>query len=193
MIGIRISQQSEKIFKLFTAITILSFLSDMATITIVNGNNYAFLNIYGFIEFLLIGAAFNQIFNAKIIHRSFLTISVLVYLILFIQNPHEFNDLGRAIEASYTLVFSLGYFYTIYSKSLNLFIEKSPLFWLVAGLFVYFSGSLFSFLLSSEILDQKIISPEYSWTFHNMANIAKNLFFGVGFWLFTRKNVYGKK
>ncbi|WP_436517705.1 hypothetical protein [Ekhidna sp. To15] len=194
LIGINYKKFWNRTLLLFGAFTIMSFLTDLATITVVNGNNYFFLNIYALLEFALIGLLFLRIIKTRpTLNKLTFAGFYMLTLIIFLYNPYQFNDIGRAIEATYTISLSIIYFYSIYTNSESLFIEKSPLFWLVVGLFVYFSGSLFSFLLSNEILKQEIIMPDYSWAFHNMANIAKNVLFAVGFGLLKNDTSSGKQ
>lgn len=158
----------------------ISFSADVASYILANlyGNNYPVVNFYLVCETLLVGSFFYLILRKN-------KLVILIYLFLFIAfvgrtirdglfyYQHEFIPYLNLANIFF-LIFVL---INIFKNSEELFIENNPNFWFTTGLLFYFSGSLFTDLLSSEILNGPML-----WVFHNIANILKNILFAIGLW-----------
>ena len=60
--------------------------------------------------------------------------------------------------------------------------------WINTGVLVYFCLNLFLFILGNYVLTK--LDPPVSmmiWSFHNVNNILKNIFFAIGIYFFKRK------
>ena len=143
------------------------------------GYNYWIINIYFFLELLILVSFFHHELPKKLI---VLLIglglgTILGYHFLingFHSRPATYNALNNLIQ----IFFSLWLYYYMFQQGTDIFIENSFLFWANTGILVYFSGSLFTIILGNEILS----NPSLTWTFHNLANILKNILFAIGLW-----------
>ncbi|WP_258100925.1 hypothetical protein [Marinoscillum pacificum] len=105
----------------------------------------------------------------------------ILFIILCIQlvdegvhtRPNEYLIANKMSQIS----FSLFFFYVLFERGTEVFIDKSPLFWINTGILFYFAGSLFTTVMASEIL-----SGPMPWLFHNIANTMKNTLIAIGLW-----------
>jgi hypothetical protein len=169
------------------ALMILSFASDavMLSLSKMHIRNLPIAHIYGLLEGVLFLLFFkSELTKHRMLVLSFLSVFVIFYCIdsLFIEGFFQFNAYSRSLEAFIMIILSVFYFYKIYETEANIYLDKSPEFWIAMGTVTYFSGAFFSFLLSSDILAQSYQSFYGSWILHNIANVAKNILFFVGLW-----------
>lgn len=163
-----------------TLFVIVSFSADLISLTILYGKvNYSFLILYGLLESLILFWFFHCVLdNGKkwLVYLGIIFSLFYIYDSIWIE-PNQFNTIGRSVESLIMIVLSLALFYQFFRKEDDIFLEKSPLFWINIGILIYFSGALFSFVMSSIILSTKL-----SWIFHNISNILKNIFIAIGLW-----------
>lgn len=165
---------------------LLSFATDILMLTTaLNGiRNSPIVHFYGLMEGVLLIIFFSRLIN---IGKERTTVLCSLYATLYVINSiiHEnifiFNSYARTFEALLMLCLCVVAFYNFYTKEEDIFIEKSPEFWIVIGILFYFSGAFFSFLFSTDILSKP---PErlYSWVLHNISNLLKNILFAIGLW-----------
>jgi hypothetical protein len=148
-------------------------------------NNMPLAHAYGLIEGILLLTFFSRLLSLP--KRGWIN-AIIAYSVLYCLNSafHEdiftFNSHARTTEALMMLMLSVYALYRFYTKEEDIFIEKSPEFWMVIAILVYFSGALFSFLLSTEILSERPERFYSSWILHNTSNSIKNILFAVGIW-----------
>lgn len=107
---------------------------------------------------------------------------VFIYMVSWIEGKDglkSFNGLGMSIEAIILIAITLLFFFQIYKKEETPFLENSGIFLIAIGVLFYFSGALFSFLFSADILSGSPDSVDRSWILHNISNIIKNIFFAI--------------
>ena len=167
----------QKIIIVFISV---SFAADLLSRYLIHGRNYWFLHGYGFIEALIL-----FYFYARVLERAKMLVYVLaaLYLSFYIVNSllwewNMFNTHARTAEAAIMIFLSTLLLYQFYQNEEDIFIDRSPLFWMNIAILTYFAGAFFSFILSSEIL----LGTLMSWRLHNFSNILKNLIFGIALW-----------
>lgn len=161
-----------------TAFIVTSFTVDLVTTFLVRAN-ITFLHIYGLIESLLL-----IYFYTLVIHHPRLSFRAIasIFTLLYVLNSWmlewgQFNAYGRSAECVLIIALALRLFYQFYRDEEDIFIERSPMFWINVALITYFAGALFSFLLS-----QKILTGPMPWILHNISNILKNGILAVALW-----------
>ena len=165
--------------KVIVVFILLSFLTDLYTTFLHNGNNFTILHIYGLIDAVILFWFYSIVIDNS---KKQIVIVALVFITVYTANSvllesEVFNTIGRSLQSIIFLILSLILFYQFYQKEEDFFLERSPLFWINVALMVYFGGAFFSFLLS------KIMSINLlSWIFHNACNILKNIILGIGLW-----------
>ncbi len=159
---------------------LISFLTDVLFGFILVGKpNYFILQLYGIFEALLLFLFYGIVLEKS---KKWIIVIGIVFTLFYIYDaiwiePDQFNTIGRSVESFIMIVLSLTLFYQFFRKEDDIFLDKSPLFWINIGILIYFSGALFSFVMSSVILTSKL-----SWVFHNISNILKNVFIAIGLW-----------
>lgn len=193
--------------RILTIYFLLSFLIKLTTIVIIFGfgssNTHPFYHVLAIVEFVCLYSYFHNAIGWK--KKSLwvvLTIVVLlnvvnaVYLQAFAYYPSEelgglqdvfhkailsFNSYAWSINTLILLCMSARYLYTLYLKADNVSIELHGGFIINAGFLIYFSGSLFIYLLGFSILSQK---PESffanAWIIQAIASLAKNIIVSYG-------------
>jgi len=166
--------------KIITIFIIVSFATDLSFASILRGEtNYVLLQLYGLIETFILVVFYSSVLDIK---RKWFVLIGTVFSLFYISDSlwfeaDQFNTIGRSVESLIMIVLSLSLFYQFFTKEDDIFLEKSPLLWINIGILIYFSGALFSFVMSSVILSTKL-----SWIFHNISNILKNVFIAIGLW-----------
>lgn len=148
-------------------------------------NNMPFAHVYGLVEGIILIVFFSRLIPLKNITTFILAVTYSICYVLnsmFHEKIFTFNGYARSTEALLMLTLSIFALYKFYVKEEDVFIDKSPHFWLVIGILVYFSCAFFSFLLSTEILSQVPDRFYNSWIIHNFSNIVKNVIFATGLW-----------
>ncbi|WP_316821507.1 hypothetical protein [Pedobacter gandavensis] len=150
-------------------------------------NNLPVLHIYTMVEFTTIMLFYQVIFKNYIPKRSFwLVIGIfLVFCLLnatYIQDWKIFNTYPRTLESILVISASLYYYYKITRQSLYTQIEKSPVFWINTGFFIYFSGSFLLFTISNYILPYSFKFNMMVWQFHAFLSIVNNILIFIGLW-----------
>ncbi|RJE71861.1 hypothetical protein BGP76_07175 [Reichenbachiella sp. MSK19-1] len=87
---------------------------------------------------------------------------------------------GEVLSMKNILVMGLCilYFLQVFQSDTEIFLENTPLFWIVIGFIFYTAGSFFLWLMSSEIVN----NPKYSMLIVHLGNILKNILFALGLW-----------
>lgn len=109
---------------------------------------------------------------------------VLAFLLnlLFFEGPDKLNAMAFSVCSLLIISICLVFFYKIYSEEKITSLEKSGSFWVAVGLLFYFSGAMYSFLLSADILKGSPDNFYNSWILHNISNTLKNILITVGLW-----------
>ncbi len=173
---------NQKYLYAISAFILVSFLSDIISITVLRGQpNYNFLKLYGWVETVLLILFYHYVFNKSKVLLLYIggAISVIYFYVSFNVEVQQFNALGRSFESILMIVLSLILLYQIFKNEDDIFIDKSAIFWINIGILLYFSGALFSFILSNYILDTTV---KATWILHNSSNVLKNAILAVGLW-----------
>lgn len=137
--------------------------------------------------FLYLSIIINITFYTTIYYRSFYInelkkftilagMAVLTTILIFIfkYSIWSYPTWENTILCFYMIVISLLYFYQIFQRQEFIEIEKQPLFWINSGVLIYFSFTIFLYMLLKkiQIKDFLIINA--------ITNIISNLLFTIG-------------
>ncbi len=154
-------------------------------------NNLFLLHIFTVVEFCFLVYLFGPKIKNLISGQTlwYLMVAFTVFALgnsIFIDGISRFNAFARAIEGVLIIAIVLFYFYTLL-KSLEIrHLDRSPLFWIGAGLLIYFSGSLFVFIYSNKILSSSS-SSLVIWVIHALLNILLLIFYSIALWVKPNK------
>jgi hypothetical protein len=146
-------------------------------------NNLPVFHLQTLLEFILLSVFFHQFFEKKKIKRSIEIIAVLFTLFaianaLFLEPPFKvFNSNTRAVSSLILTVYCLAYYYAQISHPKLVSLHKDATFWLVTGIFFYYTGtaiigSIWSFLNQSQSELFRI-----TWEVQNLFNLIKYALF----------------
>ena len=169
--------------KFILILIITSLLSDVVMLLLLKQGvrNLLIAHIYGLLEIILLTLFF--ISSLRIRSNLMIALSLLCALLyvidsIFLTGIGQFNGGARMVESFLFLTYSIIFYGMIYKNQEHTFIEKTQEFWFVSGIFIFFGGAFFSF-----VLGKLILTTSTPWILHNVSNILKNLLFTVGFFV----------
>lgn len=149
-------------------------------------NNMPVFHAYAFAQAALLFWFFHKIIRN---HRKTIQWIAFIYLgysvinSIWIEPILTFNQTARIVQNILFLAISIFFFYDYYQKESTLSPEKDGTFWVVVGILTYYSGTLFTYLLSAKILSTPNDSFFGGWIIHNFSNTLKNLILFAGLWI----------
>jgi hypothetical protein len=94
----------------------------------------------------------------------------------------EFSPVQHFIEGVAVLTFVFYYFRReITRTTVTRRLERDPMFWVSAGLLLYFSGNLLIFLTSNLVLKYSTAVSRHVWAIHALLYTFLNVFYGIAF------------
>lgn len=93
---------------------------------------------------------------------------------------HAFPSRSLTSQCVLFMLLALLYFYQLLRQPTVVPIEHNPLFWINAGVLVYFSGNLFLFMLQEWLSREALAQHANYWVIHSVVNIIANLLYATG-------------
>lgn len=152
-------------------------------------NNQWLYHLYAVITFCITSVYFINISRRTYIRRLIGIISVLFTLfsiinILLWQGLKDFDSNGFGIASILFIIYSILFYYGQLNKTDNLFIEKQADFWIINGIFFYYVGNLFLFLVYDNLINNKlsVLSslPSGPWILHQIMFTIQMFCFTIG-------------
>jgi hypothetical protein len=144
------------------------------------------------LEYAFWSLFYYQLFETKIVKKVisgllviFITFSVLNTMCW--QSLEMYNSYSRSLEGAFLLCLAVAWFYKVFINSTIIKLEAHPIFWINAGVLVYFSGSFLLFISNNFLL--QLSNQEFfeAWALHGLFLIIHYLFIAIGIWLIKRK------
>ncbi|MFT5821583.1 MAG: hypothetical protein ACI8ZM_002836 [Crocinitomix sp.] len=175
--------------RLLVVLVILAFTADITAYIFWQlwQNNNPIYHVYAVIEFFLILRIFklelSSLFSNKLFN--FVFVSFLVFAVINAvawQNIFLFNSNVTTISSFLIIVLVLIYFFSLLQKENLEPLGKMPIFWISAGLMLYFSTNLVLFFISkNEIF---ALENGYTiWGIHAVVNIILFCFYTYALWI----------
>jgi hypothetical protein len=188
MINYKYLEKTLRILSVFCFIKVVSECT-AAYLSSLSINNMFLIHIFTPIEFVSTILIFLTIHNTKPIQTFGKIISLLfcVYCVLnalFFQPITSFNSFPQGIQCIIMIMICIYFFYRLLIADEFIDLMRSPNFWLFGGWMLYFSGTLFLFILSYR--------GDVNLTFsviHSVLNILLNLIFTYAIWLGRTKSI----
>lgn len=150
-------------------------------------NNMPLLHIYTVIEFVIISWFYHLLFK-RIFSFSPLPLIAVLFVIgsiinsLWIQEILSFNSYIRGIEAVLIILYALIILYVFFFQPDAKKTVDDPVFWINAGILIYFSGATTLFILSNYILPLGYQFNKNIWGVHALLSIIMYLSITTGLW-----------
>lgn len=153
-----------------------------------NQNNLWMYHLYAVASFILTSLYFIFISPDLKLKRVIRIVIILFIIfsvinILLWQGLNEFDSNGFTIASFVFIIYSILYYYGQLRKAEVLFIERLPNFWIVTGIFFYYAGCFFLFLVYYDIGTKRFRDlplPGGTWTIQQIMFIVLMICFSVG-------------
>ncbi|MBS1636734.1 MAG: hypothetical protein JST26_12535 [Bacteroidetes bacterium] len=137
-------------------------------------------------EFIFLSLFFIKVFTRKIIHYAILSLLILFIALagfdLYLHGRNGIDSLSTTIEAILFMIYSLGAFYKLITRTTHVNILSVPLFWFSSGILLYFSGDLILFIFEEFIVGKNINTSAALWAIHSVMHTLYFILITVGFW-----------
>jgi hypothetical protein len=174
---------------------LLSMLGFSALTTIIGKifaiifhNNIIVNQIYTVGEFLFLAGFYYCQFQSTIMKRVILTMIIVfsifaIYLIVIFIGVIRFDDYAPSVESILIIFLSIALFNGSNDSLLRTTAwHQDPTNWFNTGILLYFSGSLFIFLLSNYVTDPKTLIYAIVWNVQITFLLLLSLLFAIGFY-----------
>lgn len=175
-------------YRILFFFVLLSGLTNLIAITLsaTSHQNLLLLRAYTALEYLSISAFFRAQFSRYKFSRVIITVSMILFPLLcitdlFFQTTAQFDSYTSSFEAILIILMCLTLFYQIEDRNISSRWKDNPVNWFNTGLLLYFSGSMFLFLLSNYLLKAPLIVSYTAWAMHGTFSLVMYLMFSIGF------------
>jgi len=171
----------------FLVLTAISSLIELIFIYFLKFDSYVWSKLYFIIEFLVFAAVFNRLLNKKFlvitVFFTALFFSTYFYFFYASENYPVLKVFGILyfIQFLFIILFVVLWFKEIFEKKEVQSLLDLPLFYFVSGLLIYFSGTIFLFILSDEILNAGL-SLYYYWIVNLVLVLIFRIFLLLTIW-----------
>lgn len=116
----------------------------------------------------------------RIILASIPLLIVIAFLDYSLHPTYQFDSLPSGLAAIIGITLCIYCLFLLIKKTTNIFLYQIPFFWFLSGIFIFYSGTLFLFLLSQQNLE----TPSFANTFvliNSAFLILRNILFSIAF------------
>jgi hypothetical protein len=166
---------------------IYSIATDFLITPIVTGitkNHILGLRFFTVLEFLFFVLFISYNIKSPKSKTLFLLSIPLLLIIAFIDysvNPsNQFDSLPSGIAAIIGIALCIYCLFLLIRKISSIFLYQIPLFWFLSGIFIFYSGTLFLFLLSQQNLDNQSFAITFI-IINGGFSILRNTLFSIAF------------
>lgn len=150
-------------------------------------NNLYLLHIYTISEFILLTIVYKKLLS-DLLKPWFFLILTSVFLsfaiadAFFLNGVMRYNTFSRPAEAFIILIYSILYFVQLLRSLQVQRLESEPFFWINSAILLYFSSSLFLFILSNSILGVSLAMNKIIWSLHAILAWIMYTTVSIGLW-----------
>lgn len=175
----------------FVWLTVLATLYEFIGSIVLQVNTAYWFQLYSLLELIALYYFFYKLFSAS--HRKILLVSIGVLLLTYISSLFiwmEYSQLiSNAVNATsitlFVFFFSFVWFKNLFEKAKIVNPWRDPTYCFVSGLAMYYSTTLFLFLLSSFFFVSESYFYDY-WLVNIMATFILRTFLIMGVWNMTQ-------
>lgn len=180
----------DKINKFILGLILLIFFRNSSTAIMarIGVFNIYIYNWYSLISFILVAILYYFRFQ----NRYFKILSILLLIAsIFIAcldlnslldvETVKFNNFSYHSSGSFTILLILIYYFELLKYLAEPKLETSPLFWFSSGLFIYYSGTIFSYIFINDTFNNLASRDQY-WVVDALLSIVLNIFLAIAVW-----------
>ncbi len=157
-------------------------------------NSHFLTNIHIFFEFFILAYAYYSLAKFKS-QKTIITLFMLAEACLLLtfdfsswKNFNHFNSIANSVASLSMIAILFMYFYNLLQTLETKNILKEPWFWISAGALFYYSGVLFAFIFSENILFSESDSYTILWNIYYFFIFVFRIFLAIGLWLSKTQN-----
>jgi hypothetical protein len=176
----------DQVLKLMALFCLLSVIPDLAGIINLflkaRYNNLFLMHLYDLMAVVFFTLIYYHAFYKPVLKKITLILGGITLLIMisneiFIESIWMYPSVSNTILCLLCIPLSLIYFYEILSRQEFVHIEKQGMFWINAGVLIYFSINIFLFMLYNKIGSTEMHNY---YMMQSVSNIVANLLYSVG-------------
>ncbi len=189
----RFKRFSKLFWTLCSLLIVAAIISYSAYILYQNRtNNMYLLHIYTVLEYTFWSLFYYQLFEKRIVKNVIIYLLIVFALFsvgntIYWQSLEMYNSYSRSVEGAFLLCFGIAWFYKVFVNGKIVKLETHPVFWINAGVLVYFSGSFLLFISNNFLLELSTQEFFEAWALHGLFLIIHYLFIAIGIWLVKHK------
>ena len=185
----------DRVLKLMALFCLLSVIPDLAGIINLflkaRYNNLFLMHLYDvmavvFFTLIYYHAFFKPALKKVTLILGGFTLLIMISNEIFIESIWMYPSVSNTILCLFCIPLSLIYFYQILTRQEFVHIEKQGMFWINAGVLIYFSVNIFLFMLFNKISSAE--KHDY-YMMQSVSNIVANLLYSVGLLCKPQKTV----
>ncbi|HEY4195745.1 MAG TPA: hypothetical protein VGM63_09435 [Mucilaginibacter sp.] len=176
----------DPVLKLMGFFCMVSVIPDLASLvqvaTHAKYNNLILFHLFDVMAIIFFTLIYHKAFYKPLLKKITLILGGVSLLIvicstIFIESIWVFPAVSNTVLCLLLIPLSLAYFYQIFSRQEFVHIEKQGLFWVNAGVLIYFSVNIFLFMLYNKI---SVAEKHDYYMMQSVSNIVTNLLYSVG-------------
>ena len=146
------------------------------------------INLYVLLQFIFLVWIY-RISYTRLLFKRLTLIGIVsftafaVFNCFFIEGYNNINSSSFTVSGIALLFYCLLYFYQLVEELPEQHVERIFMFWISAGVFMYFGTNLFLFATVDKLIASGQEQFMLSWGMHNGMNVVKNILFGIGLYV----------
>ncbi|MFT6923759.1 MAG: hypothetical protein ACJA1C_002779 [Crocinitomicaceae bacterium] len=164
--------------KILYILIVITFVMEAAALILrLQGiRNLFIFHSYVYVEITVVMMIYYRLFDtfrwklvAVILYVVFIVFSILN--VEYVEGLDVFNSNQRYVEGLIIILLCVTYFVQLMRRAEHRHLHSLPSFWLNSGFLIYFSGTLFLFMLGRDLIQRDI---GIFWEIHALLNILLN-------------------
>jgi hypothetical protein len=142
-------------------------------------NNMPSIHINMIVSILFFSVIYYKLFVKPVLKKITIVLSVIALIIALYHslNLQEYPSVSKTAMGILLIFLSLTYFYQLLNPEKFVDIEKQGLFWINAGVLIYYAVNIFLFMIFTQI---PIENRHNYYIINSITNIIANILFSVG-------------
>jgi hypothetical protein len=173
-------------FKVLFYFFIVSFLFEIqaSLAAEIFHNNMPGQHLFTIVEFMAFSAVY-YLHSRRSIARYLIIINAIVFMGIAIagvvsKGINMPNDLARGYSTVSLIIFTLIYFYHLFTIDDTRYMWEYPMFWVCVGMLIYFAGSVLYIMIRSELIHNVPLERNYA-DLHRALNIIAYCLYAQSF------------
>lgn len=169
------------ILSICTAFNIAGYLTGIYYI------NNLLLYFFKYVTLFILYTILFKLLLKKPVYKRILLAMLLLFLIFIVFNskhiypPVKFDSYTPALFSFLMIIYCVFFFNQQLSYPQITFIYKTPWFWIVTGLLLYFAGSFLIMLTTTSIMYKSPCYINKLWSLQHVLNCIKNILIAISF------------